>query len=56
MVLEFLIRCLSCVHSWSCSHTSSKGVPGAYSEQASLVAYPGCTPAPYAQFENAFEV
>jgi hypothetical protein len=31
-------------------------VPGAYSEQASLLAYDGCTPAPFDQFENAFEV
>ncbi len=33
-----------------------QGVPGAYSEQASLLAYDGCTPAPFDQFENAFEV
>ena len=31
-------------------------MPGAYSEQASLLAYDGCTPAPFDQFENAFEV
>ena len=30
-------------------------MPGAYSEQASLLAYAGCTPEPFAQFENAFE-
>ena len=35
---------------------SLQGVPGAYSEQASLLAYESCTPAPFDQFEHAFEV
>lgn len=34
---------------------SPQGVPGAYSEQASLAAYEGCVPQPFDQFENAFE-
>lgn len=40
---------------WTGLRVSYQGVPGAYSEQASLLAYDGCTPAPFDQFENAFE-
>lgn len=40
---------------WSGLRVAYQGVPGAYSEQASLLAYAGCTPAPFDQFEHAFE-
>jgi len=37
------------------SLTAAQGVPGAYSEQAALLAYAGATAAPFDQFELAFE-
>ena len=37
------------------THSFLQGVPGAYSEQASLLAYDSCTPSPFDQFEHAFE-
>ncbi len=39
----------------ACVEHCVQGVPGAYSEQASLLAYESCTPAPFDQFEHAFE-
>ena len=59
-------RCV-CVFFWSLregrsrpsdhlrTHSFLQGVPGAYSEQASLLAYDSCTPSPFDQFEHAFE-
>ena len=40
---------------WPGLRVAYQGCPGAYSEQASLLAYRACTPAPFDQFENAFE-
>ena len=45
-----------CCWSAAAAHTQrAQGVPGAYSGLASRLAYDGCTPAPFDQFELAFE-
>jgi len=49
------LRCQATAQ-WDGIRVAYQGVPGAYSEQAALLAYRGSTAAPYDQFELAFEV